>query len=1365
MPEDAKRDVSASAQIPGSEPLPVPQVTPIRKPKQRNVEVRTPDAIVAPPRQNAWPRGALVEKDAGVLAPLETLGKVRLRLRDDTGAPLAYAVFRVVARPAGGDEPVVLADAVADETGYASINLSAVERDRVDDLAVEVAAPSGADSAVLRVPIDRAHFATHRDAGIPHEIAVPREIARAVPRSADTPSPRIDDPDARDVENSPQSFSFATENVDGTCCVEPNAELAARQFFFRQLVRLDAPDLVVGSRAFGNRVDVRGPIPFGDDGGSTYLPQAGEPALGRLNLYRHAWYPAARGLGELLYSLPLAPCEQVKLAVIDWSRDETNTRREELVESERLRHEMHRDRTIEESVAAVLTEEQTGWSSVGGLGLSLSHGEFSIGGGGGGAFSTSTGTRELQESTVQKIADAVVQQSSALRTQRATVVTTSTQQESERVQTRIVHNHNRNHAMTVQYFQVLSHYRVRTELVEERPVVLIPYAVDPAVFDELPDFATFRTAPSRPITRFLDHHSETLRRLTPPRCDEGYEALRRLLHCGDAADYDEPYATGARWRITMSQPWRPGLMLEIETADGQSVELRPRVRPPGLSTVEFESDPVDLATLDRLRVSFDPSAALADLPPALERLRGAAAASALEQLESFVLSRCEIHVRTEPSRFLERSRLYRVAVQVTETTLSAAHPSASLDLTPPHVFVEQSQRRQYRDYCLVRELVAAVHADPMRYLRAVWLAENRDRRAIRLDRFTFNGRPLLDQIENRAVDVFGNMVAFPLLESHRYVPANKPRLIASERLVSVPTQGVFAEVYLSCCNATEVRDVTRTIDPGSSCGLSAPDIAPVAAGSRALQSDLAPTPLAAPVVSIQNAPAAPDPTGLGAGLTALTASNVFRDMSLGAGLLDFVGKTTAGAQQSTREFQQQRAQLAAQLIAAALGLPAPDAAGTATSSPQSASFPGLGGSSGGGSSVSPQLSLRPQTPAPPATLSVPPSPGLQAARSELVRQTPPQKLVDHVGAIQSAVQAGLLTDEQANQATNALFGGDPGSQDVILAAFPTASPLPEPSAVFRMRRAIGHDIQGRKLGVVVSVDNVVEVGSLSAHKYGGSLGETNGIVYTCRGGFVDTAHLRDVADWTAYIAVNAMRLLEKGGDLKLSNEAGKRTITFEPFGAEPSIELCVSLGRRIAYQLSIWHEIRTWFKTSAMSWPERYSSFSPEDLYSNLLGATIGGDALLDSKPYDEAMTSGITGMLTFLGAVPCAETIAALDAVNGRWWDQSKLLPADDFLLRRQFDAGPQVAPWFVTAPGVGCPQPPTPLLLGVDEFFVDATGDAIELSSFYELAIDVDTTLIPPSFRVDGRARITADDFDAMIEKIRADAKAVFGPDADAP
>jgi Protein of unknown function (DUF4056) len=1367
MPENPKRGPLAppsGTEVPGlappTEPIPVSDITPVRGPKHRDVKILSPDRLVASGGSNAYPRKILAEKSANVLAPVETVGKVRLRLRAESGLPRGDVAFRILARTAASAELVVIATGIADLAGYASVNLSGVAQNRVAELIVEFES-SAAGSTIapaFQVSIGRAHFATHRDAGIPHDIVLPASAGVTVRTGAENLAARLDDPDAQDLANSPESFSFATANVDGTCCLKPTAELAARQFFFNQLVRLEAPDLVAGSRVLARR-DVRGPIPFGDGGPSTFLPHAGEPVLGKLNVYRHAWFPAARGLGELLYSLPLAPCEQVKLAVIDWSRDEESTRREELFSSERLQHETHRDRTVEEAVSAVLHEEQSGASATLGVGLSLSLGDFSLGGGGGGAASSSAGVRQLQESTVQQIADAVTQQSSVLRTQRATVVTTSAQRESERIQTRVVHNHNRNHAMTVQYFQVLSHYRVRTELVEEQPVVMVPYAIEADVYDEVPEFDALKKAPARPITRFLDRHKSVLGNLTPRKYAGAYDALSRLLHSGDAYQNDAPYATGSRWRVTMNQACRPGVTLEIETTDGQNVEIRPRVREGPTGTAEFLSDPIDLATIDRLRIGFDPTVALDHLPTGLSKLQGDSLAAALAQLATFTLSRCELHVRTDRSRFLDRPQQYRVPIQVAETTLSAAHPSASFDLTPPAISFDRYVGQHYRDYCLVKELIAYVQSDPMRFLRAIWMAENRDRRAIRLDRFAYAGQPLLDQIENRPVGVFGNLVAFPLLEGHRFVPASPADIVFSERLVSVPTPGVFAEVFLSCCNATEVRDVTRTIDPAS-CGMTAPDIAPVAAGSRRDRADTTPSAFAAPVVGIQTPAALPDPSGLGAALAALTASNVFRDMSLGTNLLSFIGAATAGAQLSTREAQQQQAALASQLLAGSLGVPTPAGTGGAAAP----AFPNAGGGSPSSPTGSPQPSLRPGPPIPaPSQLTVPPNQGLQVAHSQLARQTPAPQLFDHVNAIRNAASSGLLTPNQVQQATNALFGGDLGSQNVILAALPTTSPLPEPNG--RNCCAIGFDIAIPPT-IGPPIQNVQDLTTLKPHKYNEVppvVDRDNGLVYTCRGGVIDTGHVRECADYTAFFAVKAMELNVTGGSVTLAKpEFGStlRKVIINTAAGSFALDHYIAIGMRISYEFAIWHEIETWFQVGGFV-PERYSAFSPEDNYSNLLGTYIARDALLDSRPYDEAMTAAITRILTALGAVTSTQARAALKTVEGRWWDNTKVLPDLKFLLRRHMEPFGTVTPWLLAS--TACVAGVTPLSLPVPEF---SPSDGSLLSDHYELQITVDTTKIPATVLPDpARTTITPADFPSIVAQVHAQVLTEFGIDGDQP
>src|SRR6185436_13790806 len=98
--------------------------------------------------------------------------------------------------------------------------------------------------------------------------------------------------------------------------------------------------------------------------------------------------------------------------------------------------------------------------------------------------------------------------------------------------------------------------------------------------------------------------------------------------------------------------------------------------------------------------------------------------------------------------------------------------------------------------------------------------------------------------------------------------------------VSVPTRGVYAEAVAGSCDVCEEIDDTRYWR-WSSEGLLAPsEIEPIDTGSRAQPAPvLTPTPLPAPLVSIQNASDVPDPFGFGAAFGLLAKPDLFRDIT------------------------------------------------------------------------------------------------------------------------------------------------------------------------------------------------------------------------------------------------------------------------------------------------------------------------------------------------------------------------------------------------------------------------------------------------------------------------------------------------------
>jgi hypothetical protein len=202
------------------------------------------------------------------------------------------------------------------------------------------------------------------------------------------------------------------------------------------------------------------------------------------------------------------------------------------------------------------------------------------------------------------------------------------------------------------------------------------------------------------------------------------------------------------------------------------------------------------------------------------------------------------------------------------------------------------------------------------------------------------------------------------------------------------------------------------------------------------------------------------------------------------------------------------------------------------------------------------------------------------------------------------------------------------------------------------------------------VTDITSVENIGAHHYMGSKDEGNGIIYTLKGGFIDMAHLRDQADWTAYLY--SIIISHKGVtdfEIKLGYEGGLKKLHLN-VPSDFSDTNSMNLAGRIAYDLSVWHEIATWYGASSIPFvPERFSSFSIEDNYSNLLGANLGIEALKSDLPYDEAMTKLIHDKLIDLERVDSvSQTYEAMEKVLNKWWTRDFKFPQSNVLLKREF-------------------------------------------------------------------------------------------------
>ncbi|HBG25548.1 MAG: hypothetical protein A2Y10_05150 [Planctomycetes bacterium GWF2_41_51] len=177
--------------------------------------------------------------------------------------------------------------------------------------------------------------------------------------------------------------------------------------------------------------------------------------------------------------------------------------------------------------------------------------------------------------------------------------------------------------------------------------------------------------------------------------------------------------------------------------------------------------------------------------------------------------------------------------------------------------------------------------------------------------------------------------------------------------------------------------------------------------------------------------------------------------------------------------------------------------------------------------------------------------------------------------------------------------------------------------------------------------------------------EINGMLYTCRGGFIDVGHVREAADRTAFIKnVVYQNLINHNTEFSFNViEPSRYYITiaypanWENFSqSEREVtanEIAIDIGQYLAHTSMVWHEIITWYGFATVGiFPDTISAFSWEDPYSDVLGTWLGAAALRDvGQKYNDAMTSLLNEEMKELGVQPAAVARQARKMIQGKWY------------------------------------------------------------------------------------------------------------------
>lgn len=303
-----------------------------------------------------------------------------------------------------------------------------------------------------------------------------------------------------------------------------------------------------------------------------------------------------------------------------------------------------------------------------------------------------------------------------------------------------------------------------------------------------------------------------------------------------------------------------------------------------------------------------------------------------------------------------------------------------------------------------------------------------------------------------------------------------------------------------------------------------------------------------------------------------------------------------------------------------------------------------------------------------------------------------------------------------------------------------------------------------------------EPDALGHHCYDGlAINEVRGMVYTCRGGFIDIGHVREGADRTAFLSkkmfehlmldqteVNYQVIEPSQYKVTIVYPPNWETLSFEE-KRQTAFEISIRMGQYLAHTSMIWHEMLTWYGFSTTGiFPEYISSFSWEDPYSDLLGTTLAVEALCDTQHnYDDAMTLLLSQRLRELGAQPPEAARQAEQKVFGSWYTGENYFWVT--MKKRSFDVGFEtgfITPWLV--PGICQEATPQPYPAADTAFLSDyGFGMRLEIhplefekrAIYRALELHTREGILPPIH------------FPRLLEQIKKDAIRRYGADVDHP
>ncbi|MDS4030262.1 MAG: hypothetical protein RKO66_09320 [Candidatus Contendobacter sp.] len=881
---------------------------------------------------------------SAILFPLEFFRfKVRIQLQDKyTGYPLGNVPITLVAELVDGDTKLrqAIGALVSDHVGYVSFSLKRCETLNI----YKIYKKEGCITAITALLVDAPSIGINafdliqkifEADNVDFSVVLPGEIAIKVERRFDSAFVvkgsrekiesdcncniqfrglrSIEDDDELDRLISPGSF-FVQDPVlvgEGACQIPTPAATPPKNIRFFEVV------LNGGNNPFWGHPEQEIVL----DGNAN--PNADVKIFTKsatVMRYLQRWTPLGYSLGDIRYSLPLAPGESVNLAVIEWSREDRITRRDSVDSVEALNHKQRRDRDIEETVAAALSENQGGGSFMAGVSATASATvplkgipvNLGLGTALGGGVTHTWGNRNIEGETAQNIRDRLSQVSEIQRSLNSTTVIQISQAEKNNLSTRTVANHNRCHAMTIQYFEVLRNYRVDLFRLSNLDAILVPFIP----FD-------------------LSADEEVLKRehllrpsLLNPDLAAGFDAIRIRRFGSTLLDAPPPKPEAETetkyWSGTSERRIIPVKNSEISNWDNTGLFIGAD------SKVSVQESP-DSGWI-AYGIGLDYGAGGGEQIPDAEKGKWregnaqkfsliakigqknypVGASGTFIVLEDGLL---EFFVNDEIGHYNDNWAIPKGGepiisppnyhpVRGLKFTVTVNRPSPATNSGVP-VSPESPDTRKALNTFLADSLLAHLVDNSAYYNKIIWLGMDRTELEMILGTALEAHEGWSEALEGifaTPVAIWRNYLAFVHGGGNPPHELIELRPAITSQIIALPTRGVLAEAQLGNCIACEERDATRVQEWTLRADDRAPGLTGLIPGPKAQQPTFpGQVTLGTPGVAIQPFPDAPAPTALADALEVLGKSDIFRNMSAQAEIGGLLNKLAEGSFKTLEE--------------------------------------------------------------------------------------------------------------------------------------------------------------------------------------------------------------------------------------------------------------------------------------------------------------------------------------------------------------------------------------------------------------------------------------------------------------------------------